>query len=338
MDRRSVLAATATLLAGCGQLPSTETSTPTSEPGTATQSPSTTETPTETATEAETPTETATETETPTETATETETPELSEREERAAQELGRAVTELSRTVATYTGDADDSLVTVSAASRGFSRTAVLAELSDVDDHIEDARGLVSERQRSRLDAVETARRFLGLSTDTQPRLIAAFAAVGRARDAVADQRESDLETATRDVREEREDAEGPFARIESETDAERVAVVPEIPESEYEAKVAQFGAEVDGFGTLADFLDRFLTAVDDLNDAERFDDGGRERRAREEGQAAADEFDALSSEVQTFADGLSEAGASLEGPATDLADLAAEKAADAREIVEDNS
>jgi hypothetical protein len=340
MDRRSVLAATATLLAGCGQLPSTDTSTPTSEPGTATQSPSPTETetPTETTTETETPTETTTETETPTETATETETPELSEREERAAQELGRAVTELSQTVATYTGDADDSLVTVSAASRGFSRTAVLAELSDVDDHIEDARGLVSERQRPRLDAVETARRFLGLSTDTQPRLIAAFAAVGRARDAVAEQRESDLETATGDVREEREDAEDPFARIESETDAARVAVVPEIPESEYEAKVAQFGAEVDGFGTLADFLDRFLTAVDDLNDAERFDDGDRERRAREEGQAAADEFDALSAELQTFADGLSEAGASLEGPATDLADLAAEKAADAREIVEDNS
>ncbi|AUV81688.1 hypothetical protein C2R22_08500 [Salinigranum rubrum] len=340
MDRRSVLAAAVALFAGCGQSPSPDTSTPTAGTGTATQAPSSTATPTEepTATATEEPTATATETEEPTETPTETETPELSEREERAAQELDRAISDLSQAVAAYTGNASDSLVTVSAASQGFSRAAVLTELTDADDNIENARRLVSGRQQPRLAAVESARRFLRLSIDVQPRLIAAFGATETARDAVVEQQESTLETATQDLREERDDAEEPLDRIESETDASGVSVVPEISESEYGAKVAQFGTEVDGFGSLADFFDRFLTAVADLNDAERFDRAEREPRAREDGQAAADAFDALASDLQAFVDGLSEAGASLEELAADLARIAAEKADDAREIVEDNS
>ncbi len=342
MDRRSVLAAAVALLAGCGQSPSPDTSTSTTGTGTATQAPSSTVTPTQspTATATEEPTATATEepTETTTPTETETETPELSEREERAAQELDRAISDLSQAVAAYTGSASESLVTVSAASRGFSRSAVLTELTDADDNIENARRLVSGRQQPRLAAVESARRFLRLSIDVQPRLIAAFGAAESARDAIAEQQASELETATRELREERGDAEDPLDRIESETDAASVSVVPEISESEYGAKVAQFAAEIDGFGSLADFFDRFLTAVAALNDAERFDRAEREARAREDGQAAADAFDALSSDLQSFADGLSEAGASLDDLANDLARLAAEKGDDAREIVEDNS
>lgn len=337
MDRRSVLAATVAFLAGCGQLPSTDTSTPT---GTATDTPTSTATPSRTPTESETAMPTATEEPTPTETETPTatETPELSEREERAAREFDRATSELSQAVSAYAGSAGDSLVDVNAASSGFSRPAVLNELSDADDHIEDARRLASSRQQSRLAAVETARLFLGLCIDVQPRLIAAFGDAQSARDAIDNQRETEIESATNELRAERQDAERTLDRIVSETDASRVAVVPAIPASDYEAKVDQFGAEVEGFASLADFFDRFRPAVVDLNDAERFDRAESERRAREEGQAAADAFEALSTDLQSFADDLSEAGASLDGLATDLADLAATKAEAALEIVEDNS
>lgn len=338
MDRRSVLAATVTILAGCGQLPSTDTSTPTTE--TATDAPTPTTTSTSSPTESETATPTATEEPTPaeTETPTATETPELSEREERAARELDRAISELSQAVSTYTGSAGDSLVDVSASSRGFSRPAVLRDLSDADDHIEDARRLASSRQQPRLQAVETARLFLRLCIDTQPSLIAAFGDAQSARDAVEDQREAEIESATRELRDERADAEQTLGRIVSETDASRVSVVPAIPASDYEAKVDQFDAEVGGFASLADFFDRLRPAVVDLNDAERFDRADRERRAREEAQAAADAFEALSTDLQSFADDLPEAGTSLEGLASDLADIATTKAEDARELVEDNS
>ena len=333
MDRRSVLAAAAALLAGCGQQPSTDTSTPT---GTATRTPTATSSPSPTETPTASPTETAEPTETPT--ATETETPELSEREERAAQALDRAISELSQAVSTYVGNAGDSLVDVSAATENFSRTAVLNDLSDADDDIEDARRLVSSRQEPRLEAVETARRFLRLCLDTQPRLIAAYGEAERARDAVESQRETEVEGATADLRDERQDAEAGFDSIESETDAERVSVVPAIPAGDYEAKVAQFGAEVDGFGSLADFFARFRPAIVDLNDAERFDRAERERRAREDGQAAADAFDALATDLRTFANDLTEAGVALRPLAADLADIAEMKAEDARELVEDNS
>jgi hypothetical protein len=342
MDRRSLLATAAALLAGCGQLPSTDTSP--SPPGTGTASPSGTTTPSPSPTEepaaspTTTPTDEPPQTESPTATETETETPALSEREERAERALTRAIDDLGRAVEAYVSNEGDSLADVDAATRAFSRPAVLSDLSDADDHITTARRLVSARQRPRLEAVENARRFLGLCIDTQPRLIAAFGLVEAGRENIDGQEEVGLENTTRDLRTERRNAEQSLSRIEAETDAARVAVVPAITESDYDAKVDQFAAEVDGFGGLADFFDRFLPAITALNDAERFDRVDRERRAREEGQAAADAFDTLETDLRAFAGELSDAGASLEAPATALADLAETKAADAREIVEDNS
>lgn len=339
MDRRSLLATAAALLAGCGQLPSTDTSTPSPGTGTATQAPSTT-TPPQSPTDepVSSPTATATDEPTQTESPTETETPALSEREQRAERALRRAITELNRAVESYVGNEGDSLVDVDAATQAFSRPVVLSDLSDADDHITTARQLVSARQRPRLEAVENARRFLSLCIDTQPRLIAAFDLVETGREDIDNQREVALENTTRDLRAERRNAEQSLSRIEAETEASRVAVVPAIPEDDYDAKVAQFAAEVDGFGSLADFFDRFLPAVTALNDAERFDRVDRERRAREEGQAAADAFDTLATDLRAFAADLTDAGASLDAPATALADLAETKAADARELVEENS
>ncbi|WP_192918520.1 hypothetical protein [Salinigranum salinum] len=337
MDRRSFIALSAPLLAGCGQLPSTET--PTSEP-TATATPTETETPTETATATETPTETTTPTETATatETPTETETPELSDREQRAARALDRAISELNQAVATYTGSAEGSLLDVSAATNGFSRVAVIGDISDADDHIEAARRDASNRQQSRLTAVEDAREFLSLAAEAQSRVIAAFAETQRARDAVDTEQEGTIESAVRDLREERRRAERPFTTLREETSADTVSVLPRIDVSEYEDKVAQFDAEIGGLGSLADFLDRLREAVVDLNDAERFDRVENERNAREAARTAAEAFETLTTELREFASGLSENGAALEPVATDLADLAAAKAEKARNIEERNS
>jgi hypothetical protein len=317
-------------------LPSTETSTP-PPTETATGTPTGTPTPTATETERETETPTETETETETSTETETETPALSEEEEQAAQELRRAVGDLNEAVATYVGSDDGSLTDVTAADTGFSRVAVLGDLTDADDHIQAARSRASQRQQDRLTAVENARLFLGLSNDAQPRLVAAYDEGERARDAVDDQRESEIANATDALRSERSDAEGLLSRIESETSAENVAVVPAVPAEEYEAKVSQFRAEVDGFGSLADFLDRLREAVVDLNDAERFDRVDRERDARENAAEAAEAFETLADELESFAEELPDLATAIESLGTDLADLATTKAEDAREIEERN-
>ena len=321
MDRRSFLAASAVVFAGCGQQPSTETSTPTE---TATQAP------TETATD--TPTETATGT------PTETETPELNDREQRAARALDRAITELTQAVATYAGASGDSVVDVSAATTSFSRVAVVAAISDADDHIERARTTASGRQQPRLAAVVDAREFLSLSTEVQRRVIAAFEELQRARDAVDDEQEGTIESATRELRSQRDRADDSLTDLVDGTSAETVSVVPAIPSADYEAKVAQFGAEIDGFGSLADFLNRLLAAVVDLNAAERFDRVESERMARERARQAAEAFEALTTELREFVSTLPEGGAALEAPSTDLADIAESKAAKARELEEDNS
>ena len=333
MDRRSFIALSAAVLAGCGQQPSTDTSTPTA---TATDTPTATATATSTptATATDTPTETPTDTPTP----TETETPELSEREEQAAQALSLAIRDLNEAVYTYAGSQGGSLLDVSAATESFPRIQVIGDISDADDYIEDARATASGRQQPRLAAVEDARQFLRICLQIQERVIAAYGEAERARDAVDSEQAGTIEAATGDLRNERRRAQPPFADIESETSAETVSVLPSIPAEEYEAKVAQFDAEIDGFGSLADFLDRLHDAVVDLNDAERFDRVERERTARERAQQAAEAFEALTTELDEFASNLTEAGAALEGISTDLVDIAEAKAEKAREIEEDNA
>lgn len=339
MNRRWFLAVSAAALAGCGQLPSSGTTTPeatgtATDTATATASPDPTGTPTGTPTETETAIPTDTETATP----TETETPELSDREERAAASIARAIRELNRAVATYAGNEGESLLDVSAATERFSRLAVIGDLTDADDDLEAAEDLASRRQQPRLAAVREARRFLGFAVETQSRTIAAFGAVERGRGAVADEQETTVDSAAADVEDERGAAERTLGRIESETSAANVSVVPAIPAADYDAKVAQFAAEIDGFASLADFLRRLRQAVGDLNDAERFDRGESERRARERARAAAEAFETLAGELRTFATDLPESGAALVGVSNGLADVADRKAEKAREIESENS
>jgi DNA repair exonuclease SbcCD ATPase subunit len=334
MDRRSFLVAALLSVAGCGQTPSDGT--PTTAPSTETETPTATRTatPTETPTATETETPTATETETP----TATETPELSPQEERAAQELNAAIRELTQAVNTYAGSEGGSLTDVSAATRSFPRVPVLGDLSDVDDHIEAARSRVSARQQARFAAVVDARQFLGLCVPTQEELIAAFGEVQRGREAVDAENSDTVDSAARELRDRRRRANRQFTRITEETAAEQVSVVSALPVSEYEAKVGQFEAEIAGFGSLADFLDRFTVAIVNLNDAERFDRVEQERRARENAQAAATAFESLAADLRTFASELSEGGAALESISTALADLAEAKGENAREIESENS
>ena len=340
MNRRSLLALSAALFAGCGQTPIGDT--PTAQPTTSTPTdrPTATATGTRTASPTPSPTETTTETETETETGTPTETatPELSEREQRAARALDRAIQELNQAVDTYTGSAGDSLLDVSASTDGFSRVAVIADISDADDPLEEARTSASRRQQSRLAAVEEARRFLSLAVGVQTRVIAAFDETVRGRDAVDDERERSIESAVQDLRQERNRAERTFTDLREETTVENVSVVPTIPTAEYEEKVAQFEAEIGGFGSLAEFLDRLLPAVETLQDAREYDDSGSEGRARDRAQEAAEAFETVATELREFASDLTDAGAALEGLATGLADVAATKAQRARRIEEANS
>ena len=334
MDRRSFLTVSAAFLAGCGQLPSSD-STPTATE-TPTATPTATATPTDTPTETESPT--ATETETATDTPTETETPELSAREENAALAFDRAIEELNQAVYTYAGSEGGSLLDVSAAAGSFPRVPVIGDISDADDYIEDARASASERQQPRLAAIVEARRFLSLGVDTQSRVIAAFDEAERARDALDDEREGDIESAARDLRDERRRAVRSFQTIQEETSAENVSVIPAIPATDYEAKVGQFDAEIGGLESLADFFDRLREAVADLNDAQRFDRVESERNARTRAQEAAEAFETLATELDEFATELPDGGAAIGDLATDLADIAAAKAEEAREIEADNS
>jgi hypothetical protein len=328
------LAASVFALAGCNQSPSTETATAT-DTDTATETASTA-TPTATVE----PTPSPTDTDTPTETAepTETETPELSPREEQAAEAMDRAIRELTRAVNSYADQANGSLLDVSAASRSFTRITVLGDISDADDHISDARPRASERQRARLAGIEDARQFLRISVDVQTAVIEAYGDAQQGREALDEEQDGGIDTASGSLRDNQRRANQRLTTLTEETAAEPVSVVPALPTSEYEAKVSQFTAEVDGFASLADFFDRLEVAVVDLNDAERFDRVENESRARENAREAAEAFETLETELRTFVSNLSESGASLEGLSTDLADLAAAKAEKAREIEADNA
>lgn len=341
MQRRSFLIASSVILAGCNRLPST-TPSPSDGTGTATTQPGETATssPTETGTATDTETESPTDTETPTETATDTETqtPELSDREQRAREELQRGLRELNTAVYTYAKRENGSLLDVSAATTGFPRIQVIGDIADADDSIDKARSLASQRQQPRVAAAEEARRFLTLAVDVQTRLIAAYGQASRARDAVVDEADGTIEKATRELRDKRRQANTPFESIQAETDATDVSIVPAIPTSDYEGKVAQFETEIDGFASLANFFDRLREAVVALNDAERFDRVESERQARESAREAATAFESLASDLEEFANDLSARGEAIEGLANDLADIAAGKAQKARKIEEENS
>jgi hypothetical protein len=325
MNRRSLLALSAIFLAGCGQSPSTGTSTTTG-----TESPTETATGTDTSTKTNTPTET----DTPTETAT----PELSDREQAAAEALDRAVRELNQAVADYTGSNGESLLDVSAGSNPVPRVSVLGELRDAREDIQEARENASGRQQPRIEAIEEARQFISLCLDTQTRLIAAYEELVRAREAVDNEAAGTIGAAVTEIRDERGRAERTFTTIQEETSADTVSVVPAIPTDDYEGKVAQFTAELDGFASLIDFLDRLREATVDLNDAERFDRVENENRARDRAGEAAEAFEALTTELREFASNLPEAGSSLVSVSNDLADIAETKAEKAREIQEENS
>jgi hypothetical protein len=324
MHRRQVLAVLTALVAGCnGQ--ETTTDTPTS-----------TGTPTPTATETPTPTATETPTESPTPTATETPTPGAAER---AGNE---AIAEVQRTldsvVATYGGARSDSILGTDASSTSFRGGRIEDSLSEAESELETARErAVTRSQQRTVERLAVTIRFLELATEAQVALTNAFFSLDRAREEIERERGNDARNSLDDMELERGFAENPFERIRAETDAESVSVISRIDTADYEAKVAQFDAEIREMPRLSSRVETLSRAVDRLRLARRRAENDAEDTA-EAARNAENDLEAAESALQGFLDDLPEPGDSLRPITEQLISISAEKAADAREIAEAES
>jgi hypothetical protein len=323
MQRRQVLALLAVpvtgLVAGCGSGGGTETSTGTGTPtGTETQSPIPTATPT------------PTETETPT--ATETATPGGPEREGNAA--IAEVQKTLDSVVATYGGADSDSLLGTDASSGAeFPSQRIDNALDEAEAELETARERVVTREQERtVERLAVTIRFLDLATQLQIALGNAFFALDRARVALDREEGDEARDDLQRMENERRVAAPILEQVRTETNAASVSVIDSIDAATYEAKVAQFDAEIGTMGRLRPHAEALSRAVDRLQTA-RQQDANNSDSAAETASRAADELESAAESLRTVLDGMSDDAASLRPITTRLVEMAATKAQAAREI-----
>jgi hypothetical protein len=323
MQRRQVLAllavSTTGAVAGCGSGDG--------EPGTTAAT--ATGTRTDTATATATGTETPTETDTPTEAATPT-----PGGPERAGNE---AIAEVEKTlnsaVATYGGPDSDSLLGVDASTTEFRSERVDNSLAEAGEELATARERAVTRDQERtVERLAVALRFLELATDVQIALGNAYFALTQARDDVQREEGADARDHLSTVGNERRIARPILEEIRAETDATAVSVLDTVDTATYETKVAQFGAELGAIGDVVPRTERLSRAVDRLRTA-RLQESNNSPDAADTASRAADELEAAEAALRDLLDGLSDDADSLRGITTRLAEIAAAKAADARDI-----
>lgn len=320
MNRRRVLVVLTSVVAGCN---AGLDGTPTTETGTETPTAAATDTPTETAT--------PTPTDTPSETATETATPGGPERAGNAA--IAEVVKTLNAAVATYGGPDSDSILGVDASSSEFRGRRVEASVAEAETELETARErAVTRTQQRTVDRLAVAIRFLDLATQVQVTLTNAFFALDRARARLADDEPAGASDSLDRMASERQLAVPLFERIRTETDAAAVSVVDRIDVADYEAKVAQFGAEISEMARLRPRVDALRRGVETLKTA-RLQAANNSDSADDTARRAVTELEDAAATLRDFRDSLPTPADSLLVVTQQLIDVGEADAAEAREI-----
>ncbi|WP_162562310.1 coiled-coil domain-containing protein [Salinigranum rubrum] len=322
MQRRQVLAlltAPATgLVAGCSS-------------GDGSETPTATATSTATGTETPTATETSTPTETETPTATETATPGGPEREGNAA--IAEVEKTLNAVVATYGGADSDSLLGADASSTDFPSRRIDDALDEAEGELEVARERAVTREQERtVERLAVTIRFLDLATRIQIALNNAYFALDRARAELSREDGSAARDNLQRMANERAVAVPILERLRTETDAASVSVIDRIDTATYEAKVAQFAAEIAVMGRIRSRAETLSRAVDRLQTA-RQQEANNSDSAAETASDAADELESVETALRSLLDEFGDDAASLRPLTTQLAEMAATKARDAQEI-----
>lgn len=318
MHRRQVLVLVAGLVAGCNAQ-DTATDTPT-----ATATPTSTDTPTATPTPTETPTGTPT--------ATATATPGGPER---AGNEAIAAVERtLDSAVATYGGTDSDSILGVDASTtRDFRSRRVDDLVAEAEEELETARERAVTRDQERtVERLAVAVRFLELASELQVTVGNAYFALERARSDIEQEEGGAAREDLVAMENERRLAVPQLERLRTETDAAGVSVLDSIDTADYEAKLAQFAAELAAMNRLRGPAERLSRAVDRLRVARAQERNGSES-AVDTARRAVDELEAAEAALRSLLEGLGDPAGSLRGVTEALADIAATKTAAAREI-----
>jgi len=317
MHRRRVLALLAAAVAGCsGQDAATETQTAT---------PTVADTPAATATQ----TATATPTESPTETGTAT--PGAPERAGNEA--IAEVEKTLNSVVATYGGGDSDSLMGADASTTDFRGGRIAGSLTEAETELETARERAVTRDQQRtVERLAVTIRFLELALQIQTALGNSFFELERARNEIDQEDGGGARDNLSRMESERQLAMPLFESLRAETDAAAVSVISTIDTADYEAKIAQFDAEIAALGGLRSRLERLSGAVGRLA-AARAQDRNNSESAAETAQRAASDLDDAEASLRTFLDELPEPADSLAGITEELIAITARKAAAAREI-----
>lgn len=318
MRRRQVLALLTGLVAGCSSQQETETETTTA-----------TSTPTATPTASPTASPTPTETETPT--ATETATPGAAERAGNEA--IAEVEKTLNSAVATYGGPDSDSLLGVDASTTDFRGGRVDRLLTEAETELETARerAVIRSQQRT-VERLAVAIRFLELASEAQVALGNAFFALGQARSEVDREDGSEAGDDLDRMENERRLAMPILDSIRAETDAASVSVLSSVDTAMYEAKVAQFEAEIAVMGRLRPAVDQLASAVNRLATAKAQERNNADS-ASSTASRAVDELEAALTRLRNVRDGIGTDGDALLVITQQFIDVGEVKLADAREI-----
>jgi hypothetical protein len=119
---------------------------------------------------------------------------------------------------------------------------------------------------------------------------------------------------------------------VRAETDAARVSVISSVDSATYEAKVAQFAAEIGVFGRLRTPLERLSQGVDRLATA-RAQESNNSENASDTASRAVDDLEAGLAAMRNVRDGIGEDAASMQGVTEQLVAITESKLADARTI-----
>lgn len=270
-------------------------------------------------------------TETNTETGTATATPS------EAVRAGNDAITEVEETldaiVRQYAGAGSDDILDVDVTTE-FNSALLDNSLREATEEVEVARErAVTEAQRQTVERLAGAVRFFVLATEVQTKLTGAFFDVQRARRALDQEDATDVKDALRGIRVELTIVRDPFESLQSETSRVDFTVVERLSPETYDAKVAQFEAELGGLTSFRNALDGVENDVNRLLQARTEQENGED--PTESAEAAVEEFSARADRLTRIVANLPAAADALEPVVRDFVAIVRAKADLARELLD---
>lgn len=266
-------------------------------------------------------------------TATTTATPSAAVRE--ADEAIAAVQNTFDAIVRQYAGSGSDDILDMTVTTE-FNSTLIDRSIEEAGEEIERARELaVTDAQVETVERLTVAHHFFDLAADIQSTLTAASFDLTNARRELDQEEPSDARDAVSGIGTETTIGRKVFTQLQAETTADAVAVVNRLDAATYEAKVAQFDAELGGLGRLRIRLDEFTDSINYLLQARKEAERGED--PTESANQAIERLVAVADRLEGFADGLSEAGAALEPVGRGFVTLAERKAEAARTIRDEN-